>query len=459
MQAHSLFSVTKTPAELFRDEVNKYCTAQGIALTLTQNELAQLNLFMTSTIVTPEVGDKAMYDPLHFEIKRALARRFSFELLLQGGEAAHQKFIKEQSETARITLEDFTMLAEEAKALSEDVKIVIRVSCFLSINEQSKTMLVRYNLSNDSEEFLTQLADLLNKEDIKHLLPITQELTETQLQLLRKIYWPKMHLRGMVQTEGYDNITANFHQGIASGEFSHADFKAWKWRWITTSCGFAAGSGAKYYDTNIHFLTMLVSRELGKSFTTPNAYLDGYLLDRARLAGLTNKMLYPNEKYLLGHMVAFSNKVHILNPEQGDIVFHAYREYRGESQDEGTLATVYENIRKKPEAVAATYVTSVYSNSYDILCNEQIAGGARSVDASAAALKESTLFMFYLLAKLYDLPCEKRASMQKLAMITTLKPILAAWKKDHQSLELTINEQSEIVAQNKVVSHQHISKP
>ena len=451
MHAHSLFAPTSS--QLFHDEIDKYCKQNNIGLVLNENELDQLFLYMTSQHASPELRDAKISDPLHFEIKRSLARCWAFELLLQGDEAAHNKFVISQAQDVRLSWNDFSQLAQEAKSLTDETRQVIRASCFLTINEKLKTSLAEFNLSKDSEEFLTQLSELLVKQNIKHLIPLLRSFDEDSLQLLRKIYWPKMHLRAMIQTEGFDNITANFTAGILAGEFTQTDFTAWKWRWITASCGFRLGGGAIYYDTNIHFLTTMVLHSLARNFQVPDkSYLEEYLLDRARLAGISKpKFQYEEIEYqLLGHMAAFSNQVHIVTLEKGALIMQAYNDYCTDSKDESSLAQNY-CISRKTKTIAPTYATSVYSNFYDISYKEQIKAGFNPRVAATSALYQSTLFMFYLFADLYRLTLDNRISLERLSKTDYLATVFPAWQEDNNCVSFTLNEQLELIAAIKTV--------
>lgn len=451
MQAHGIFAMDSEQRQfdLFRDEVKKYCEKIGCQdLTFTNKELKQLEWYQTSPIVSPESQGKEHFDPLHFEIKRAIARLFSFELMLQGGHEAYQRFVKDQPEQDRLGEDDFNRLAAEAKALNEDVKTVVRLSCLFTISKKAREIVTQHGvMTDDSEEFLTEVAGGIIKEEInKNEFPITSDLTTTQIGLLIKIYWPKMHLRGMIQTEGPDNITARFNEGIAAGAFSAADFTAWKWRWYVNSFGFQLGSGAKYYDKNIHLLTQMVIVELQKSFEQSGySYLDGYLAERARLAEIesedqpTDRAILLQEKYFLGHLAAFSNKVHVIDIHSGLSLVKGYVNYQTENQSDD-LARRYHTWRKNENAVTPTYVTSVYSNAYALIYKQHIDEGAEPKFACEYALQESTHFICFVLSKLYEYPCELKISLRDFA--NGLEPALRAWRENHKSLELQLHLQS-----------------
>jgi hypothetical protein len=460
----ALFTHTKTPFEHFKDDIQRYCTSIGAGpLNLTDHELLQLEWLVANTFITPEARTQTTADPIPFEIKRAIARRFSFELLLKGDADSYQKFIAQQAEP-KLTLEHFHEISVDAKTLEEDEKAVIRLSCLLTLTAKARTLLRDKSPSNDSEEFLTQLAGWLDTDDqVKSLFPIAHDLTSKQTRLLTKMYWPNTHLRHMLQTEGGDNMTASFKQGIKDGSFTIDDFAVLKWRWMTVAFGFAAGSGAKYYNADIHYLTQTVNTELEEilylphltgtvlehSFPNENSsFLDGYLLKRAEKAGLRNGHASLLEKYFFGHLAAFSNQVHILNDDLGTIVFDAYIKSQEEMLHQGiggaSLAAHYDRIRRNPDAVTPTYVTSVYSTAYDLLYNQRVQLGESPEDARDAALFESTQFICYVLVELYQCDPTRRISLQAVAQKPEVTPLLTAWQENHNSLDFDLNENLEM---------------
>jgi hypothetical protein len=437
----SIFTQPRTSLDYFQDEINRYCASIGAAdLALSEKELEQLEWLMATSFVTPEARAQNSADPLVFEIKRAIARRYSFELLIKGDEGSYQKFIAQQPEP-KLAKEDFEKLSTEARNLSDDEKSVIRLGCLLTTTDKARRLLMERNPSNDSEEFLTQLATWLDADfNVQSLFPIAQGLTAVQTEMLTKMYWPNTHLRHMLQTEGGDNMTASLQAGIAQGDFTLQDFTVLKWRWLTVAFGFAAGSGAKYYNADIHYLTSLVNSELEKCFTVAGySYLDGYLLQRAARAGLRNGDAELLDKYFFGHLVAFSNQVHVMNEDQGAIVFEAYIRAQQQMLDhEEKLAISYHRIRKNPAAVTPTYVTSVYSTAYDLVLNQRLADGKTREVAAAGALHESTQFICCILNNLYKHSPVQRISLADLAQKPKLTSVLAAWQQNHDSLEFKL---------------------
>jgi hypothetical protein len=460
----ALFAHTKTPFEHFKEDVQRYCASIGAEqLRLTDNELLQLEWLVANTFITPEARTQATADPIPFEIKRAIARRFSFELLLKGDDASYQKFVAQQPEP-KLSQEHFNEISVDAKTLDDDEKVVIRLSCLLTLTVKARTLLSDKSPSNDSEEFLTQLAGWLDTDaEVKRLFPIAQDLTPEQTRLLTKMYWPNTHLRHMLQTEGGDNMTASFTQGIKDGRFTVDDFLVLKWRWLTVAFGFAAGSGAKYYNADIHYLTQTVSMALEEYLHLPRltgaglehsfaredySFLNSYLIERAEQAGLRNDRVTLLEKYFFGHLAAFSNQVHVLNDNLGSTVFAAYIKSQEDllvnCSLEDSLAASYDQIRKNPQAVTPTYVTSVYSTAYDLLYNQQLQKGNSAGEARTQALYESTQFICHVLAELYKCDPTQRISLQAVAQKTNLTPLLAAWQENHDSLNFSLNESMEM---------------
>ena len=468
----------------FCQAFKNYCAQMGSPdLTLTENELQQLSWHMSSAHVTPEARNGTSFAELHFEIKRCFARRISFELLLAGDETSYERFIADKAEP-RFTHEAFQTLANEAQSLSDDVKTVVRLSCLLAMNEMMANRfnlifardeearlklradhaisisdeeyeeltkcinLIGNKLSTDTEEFLTQISKLLAYPKLRALLPIASSLTDDQAVLLSKVYWPNTHLRHMLQTEGGDNMTASFNKGIAEGLFSREDFPAWKWRWLTTSFGFQAGKAAKYYDQNVHVLTKMVTSELEKSFThgTDYSFVDGYLLNRAQLAGLNIEASLA-EGYFLGHLAAFSNQVQIVDENTGAIIRSAYEAYKIEINAGSDLAETYHAARKNLNAVTPTYVTSVYSNAYAVHYKQLTTKNEMSPEAAKiVALKYSTIFICQLMASLYQNSLEQRISMQEFSRVANLERIYIAWLANIKAWEFKINTNNEMTA-------------
>lgn len=412
-------------------------------MVLTEHELAQLSLHMGNINMTPEARGDDVIDKLHFEVKRSLARRYSFELLLRGDYAAYSEFGLAHHPSVALSFDNFCLLSEEARALDEDIQVAVKATCFLTISDKAKEMLKKSNivLSNDSEEFLSQLSYLALENN--SLFPLADSLTATQLKILSKMYWSNMHFRHMLYTEGGVNMTKTFNEGIANGDFSKQDFLAWKWRWLTNLFGFQGGYGAKYYDAQTHFLAQTVIAELEKILIDPDySYLDHYLLKRAELAGLNDAALSLNstEQQLLGHLSAYFHQIHVLTPDLGQMLYLGYAAYKEEFDAEGVLAVRYDEHRKDATAVTPTYVPAILNNAYLTFKNKF------KMD-EADSLKNATQFMCQVLDSLLSTPRDKRISCMNLAKETSLQPILEQWIPDHTVFEFKLNENAELIAE------------
>lgn len=418
----------------FRLAIQQYCEKMQYSdFILSDSELLQLSWSMGNSITSPEVSIVDILEKFDFEIQRGLARRYSFELLLRGDEKAYQQFV--QAQIQKLSIGDFKKLAAEAQALDKDILVCIKVSCFLVPSDTARSELKNtgITLSNDAEEFLSQFS-LVAKEDRK-IFPITSQLNIKQLDLLRKLYWPNMHLRHMLYTEGGEAMTISYKDGITVGDFNSSDFIAWKWRWLTNLFGFQSGPGAKYYDFTTHMLTSYVLTHLEKMLKEPTySYLENYLATRAQLAGLNiSHHLNLDEQNLLAHIAAYYHRINILTPQLGNSLVDAYREFH----DNGLLAKKYEQIRKDLSTVTPTYLPAVINNAFDIF-NKKL-----NVDDS---IKNSCLFMLQLLQQIYALSQNVRISCMKLADKKILEPMLDQWLKNKDSIEFKLNEKFEIQA-------------
>lgn len=388
------------------------------------------------------------YDELN-EIKRSLPRLYAFELLLRAGDEiyfqqAYKEFIRGQSEGNSLSEKDFAALSEQARLLDEDIQAVIKVSCFLVISPKAKkameAVLKKTNgvMAEDSEDFLTQFAEVTQSNEV---FPLTKNLTPAQIALLQKVYWQTMHFRHMLYTEGSNNMTKTFSDGIKSGKFIRKDFQIWKWRWLTNSFGFSAGPGATYYDKNTHQLVMLVLNHLEKLFENVDyVYLDHYLLERASLAGLTHADLHLtiDEQQFLAHLAAYCNRINVITPELGHMIYEGYAAFKIESHDVEEVAKQYTLFRYNKEAVTPTYVPAIMNNAFivfrGILFDEK------------QALKQASQFMCQVLKTLYALPLDKRISCFDISQEAVLKPILQEWHNDHHAFNFGVDESGSLIA-------------
>lgn len=460
MLANSLFKADELLK--FKQIIQNYLESMNYHdFILTDDELAQLNWYMSDSSVTPEAHGKDIIDKLNFEIKRSLTRRYSLELLLRGDAAAYEEFIRGQNKTAILPFTAFKILSAEAQSLDENIKTVVKTSCFLASSDKAKEVLkaAGYVLSDDTEEFLTQLIPVLQKN--KAIFPLTKNLTEAELQLLQKVYWPNMHFRHMLFTEGGDNMTKTFSDARSRGNFGTQDFLAWKWRWLTNLFGFKGGQGANC-DAETHYLAATVMQELKLILEDPkHAYLDRYLLKRAEYAGFRERFcsyldhllskcsefpdnyeipdLSETEQQLLGHLAAYCHQINVLTPAVGRMIYEGYIEFQKEFDDTGRLAEKYKAKRKDEATITPTYVPAIINNAYLIFKDVE------KMDA-AASLKNATQLMCQILRELYDLPHDKRIACNNFAREKNMQIIIEKWMVDHHAVEFKLNENSELIA-------------
>lgn len=436
----------------FKQALEKYCSSMNYHdMNLTNNELKQLFGFMGDKQVTPEARGSEIADQFHFEIKRGLARRYSFELLLRGetpSEEAYREFIQAQGKPY-LPFNAFTQLSQEARSLDEDVKALTRASCFFYMHNQLKQALNEngYTLSTDSEEFLSQFSDTISKDTKLTLLcPATAAFTDKQRKLFPKMFWPNMQFRHLLYTEGGDSMTKTFSDAVVRNDFSKQDFSAWKWRWLTNLFGFQSGPAAKYYDENLHFLASTIVGELEKILSNPTySYLDNYLLKRAELAGFNDGKLSlsKSEQQWLGHIAAYCNQLNVLTPEMGKAIFVGYSEFKKEFEDTGKLAALYDDQRKDKAAVTPTYAPAVINGAYLVFKTKFKMNEEES-------LKHASQFTCQVLLGLYSLPHDKRISCMNLAKEANLQSVLEKWLSDHHSFNFKMNDNFDLVAEETV---------
>lgn len=428
-------------SDKFRNAVTEYCDSVGYHdLVLTKNELDQLSWYMHNTVVTPSIPTTELNGKLHPEIKRGLARCYSFELLLRGGINAYYEFTQAQKLETRLDFEIFESLSKEARELPNDVKIAVRASCFLTIitGKTDKELAAQgIVLSRDSEEFLTQLADELIKN--KNLIPLTSDFTDSQLYLLLKLYWPKTHLRHMMHSEGAENMTRSLIDGFKNKRFTHDDFIAWKWRWLAILFGFKPG----YYDNEIHLLvSKVITQLLVMEIDPSHNFFRNFLLKRAELAGLSEPRLQltPSQRMLLGHIAAYCNVINVVNAELGAAILSGYQQFKLElNDDKYWLENAYLSYCLDPNSASHTYVPAIMNNSITIFKNI-----LKMSDFDS--LRLATQFICLLFKSLYSFSHEKSISCMTLAAPERLKEVLSTWLADSRSLGFELDKNNELVA-------------
>lgn len=417
-------------------------------LILTPAEWEQLFLLQNSanSPVTPESRGLNREDAsLHFEVKRALTRCYSLVLRLRGDKVAYNEFIQaqaeEKSDEAALPLswEDFQRLSDKVGNWQQDdpdLLIVARATAFLSISTKIKERLNQHfkqlkRLPQDSEEFLSALSEWVQKEP--DILPITQNFSAEQLNLLVKAYWFRMHFRHMQYTEGGDNMTESFERAVREGVFTQRDFEIWKERWEVNLFGFQGGPGAKYYNAEAHQLAVSVFKRLEAIFTRPEEplnFLDGYLADRAQMAGFDDVSLDldETETEFLAHMAAMLHRINIVTPERGAGICEGYHAFKKEYAENGELAQAYRSYRRDPKLVTSTYVPAVYNNAYLYFKNKKAL-------SQQISLKLATHFMCQFLQFLYQIPHDQRMSCSAVAQEPRMADILSRWEENHAFIE------------------------
>ena len=309
----------------------------------------------------------------------------------------------------------------------------------------------QFTVSSDSEEFLSQLAPILVKDPF--LFPITENSSDNARKILSKIFWPLMHLRHMLYTEGGITMTQTFADGIRNNTFSRLDFLAWKWRWLTNLFAFHGGPTAKYYDSETHCLVSMVIAELEKMFDDVEyQYLENYLLARARIAGLTQPELNLTivEQQFLGHLVAYFHRVNILDNRLGKMVYDGYMAFKNEFQDEGNLSDLYQKHFQDEQTVTPTYVPAIINNAYCIFNEKQGEDLLNSI-------KLSTQFMCTVAANLYALPRHTRIVCMNISKIDVLSKIVEDWRHDHQAFHFVLDSSNSLTAQPQLQMHLSLS--
>lgn len=433
--------------ERFKQDIKKYCeTMKYHDMELTNEEFEQLSWHVKNTYVTPEARKENILTTLPFEVERALARRYSFELLLRGDNFSYEEFIKGQGKNP-LSFENFQALSKEAKLLDVDIQTVIRMSCLLTVSDTARESILEKtgrSLSKDSEEFLTEVAScLIEIEENKNLLPLTRNLTTSQVQLVQKIYWQNMHLRHLVCTEGGHNMVKTFSDGVNARSFQERDLIAWKWRWLTNFFGFQGGPGAKYYDEETHNLTAMVIVELEKVLSDPShIFLESYLLKQAEKAGFDKEEVHISnaEKIFLGHLIAYIAYYHRIDIYDGynQSLHDAYTNFKREFPQMASVAEQYEKSFQDLTALTPTYTPGVLNNAYLIFKDKF---GLNDKEALKNAVQFICQFLFYLYTSGFD----KRISCMNLAKETTLQSILEKWYVNHRSVQFKVNENFEMV--------------
>jgi hypothetical protein len=147
-------------------------------------------------------------------------------------------------------------------------------------------------------------------------------------------------------------------------------------------------------------------------------------------------------------LAAFSNKVHVITFEMGSALLAGYVNYLYAQEDyvsveSASLPELYTQVRKNPNAITPTYVTSVFSVAYDVIYKRE--GDKLAADARTKALTESTQFICQVLTALYTLTLEmeapRRISLFRMASAETVKRML---EEPSSQLTFKLNDKFEM---------------
>jgi hypothetical protein len=473
----------------FKEDIIAYCKAQNYNLELTDAEIEHLSWHVGSDYQSPEAGKNTDKDFnfLPFEIKRSIVRRYSFELLLRGNEADYQEFVQGQDKELKLSSSRFQALSKEAGELDKDAQAAIRASALLVMSPQMKKICsncpitdelrqtlknngLSQSMSDDSEEFISQFAILaaLHPE----LTPMTKALTLAQNKLIKKAFWPQLHMRWLYSTEGGNNMTRSLAQGIQRKEFSPQDLLIWAWRWRLNVAGFQGGPGAKFYDSVSDQLIEKTLVELNKLFTNPDhQFLHHYLVSNAHAAGLSSSDLRSADIDFLGHLIvylAYFHRVDIFTRENVQAVLAGYKNFLQDFSDQGDLASLYLHACNNYEAITPTYVPGTMDSALGLLkyhedsklADSNITDGNASlpnkIDISAlfkaypantaTAIAKTIRFMCQLLSEIYKTALSQRISCMNIAKVENLNSVIEKWLQNPHSIKFSFTEKMEVVA-------------
>jgi hypothetical protein len=437
---------------------------------------------------SPEADKNVDPDFAHlpFEVKRSLARCYSFVLMLRGTHDAFIEFTRGQDQQNKLDYPRFQALHQEALKLGKEVQEVVRATAFLIKSPQMTNVCQAYlfddarlafrknnlsvDISSDSEEFLSQFAVIA--AEVIMLTPITSTLNESQRSLLLKAFWPNTHMRWLYSTEGGCNMTRDLQRGIQCNRFNHeVDFAVWLWRWRLNVAGLEGGPGAKFYDKYSDQLIEATVTELMKLFDKPeHQFLHDYLLKSASdVPGLLD--LEAAEKYFIGHIIAYLayfHRVDLASPVNLAAIMRGYSQFKHAFDEKNAAANAYIHAIENENAVTPTYVPGVMDKALGLIkihYNEIDRRDLREGDAVmlpdkfdiSAVFKEFPMntpkviertvqFMSQFMSVLYSSKLEKRISCMSLANTENLRLVLQSWLQDPASVQFGFDGKMEMTA-------------
>lgn len=458
----------------FKADILDYCQSQRYQLQLTDAEIEHLSWNVGNNYVSPEAGKNSNpeFPHLPFEIKRSLARCYSFVLLLRGNETDYREFIQAQDQSIALSFDEFRALSGEAKRLEPDAQTVIRATSFLlgsnalrrncreNMTDAMREALVQNQLpefvSEEGEEFISQFAILAAINPA--ISPITKAMSKAQNALLIKAYWPNLHMRWLYSTEGANNMTQSLANAVRDGQFNQdQDFAVWLWRWRLNVAGFQGGPAAKFYDSKSHHLIELMLAELRKLFVDHDyPFLEHYLQHTFQESRLPVHDLSSEDINFVAHLItylAYFHRVDIFKAENADALLAAYCAAK---KDGVNAAAVYALACGNQRAVTPTYVPGVMDTALGLFKSYLDALTEEKDDASlpakidmtalfkahpqntAQAIFMTVQFMTKLSEMLYSDALAQRVSCMALAKIENLKPVLEAWINERQFMRFTL---------------------
>lgn len=443
----------------FQRQLNQYMRIMGYQnLVLTEAEIDHLNKYQGNRLATPEATDAQIKDSLDIEVKRGLARRYGFELLNRAGtlkarlsesltddEKAqmlanlaelHHEFIEDQH-NAPLSYDNFIILAKHAYEHDIHLKEAIRISCFLTINDSLKrTVGPLMGDVKDSEIFLSQLASLICEGAVE--LPLTEQASPETKQHLKTLFYPGMHFRHMLFTEGGVAMFKTFREGVASKTFTQDMLNAWSWRWVTNLFGFQLGKGAKMYTDSMHSIVTNLQFDLDELFKNADTdILHSYLAGRAMLAGLDlahGKIVDENLKKFYGHLAAMFHVITIDSVSGlGEAIVAGYEAFKENAPDADELKDLYLKRISNSEMITPTYVPAILNNAYEVFLSQ-----GETKDNAVKLAVEFACHTFLALEQALDQNPQQLISCMELAQKNNIESLTTAWKDNKNAFRFQV---------------------
>jgi len=400
--------------------------------------LQQLSWIQDNSVITSQSNDEIKPDSINMEVKRTLARYACSQLLLQGDEAAWDKFIAAQAPETALTFSRFVQLSALIQKLPEPFRHVLIATCFITKTRRAENAIKAVwpagkALSTDSEQFITDLVS--HQPDV---LPICAMLTPEEQDLLRSAFPELAHGRHMLDMEGGYNTVSSIRQSIQTGAMNPEQFALWFARWILNVAGLdghVKSQGSSYLTEPVAACMQALLTELNQLFTNPaHPVLDNYLAFRAEQLQVDNHYF----AYLGAQMRQYS-------PSIGQEIKAWF-----ESLPEDIQAARLESFKHQLHntKVTPTYQPTILDNllsSKSLKCSvsealtlfshiQQVATQGYNEGVEAGNIPESTPLCY-----------------RTVAYIEFLSPIVADWRKSGLLPKLEINDKAEVIYQAPVL--------